>query len=578
MTQAFKIRVAATTTATRPSRASRPAGRGDAPQRGSRFTRPLVLLQVLLFVSSIAAIAVATNPSFNTVIQPGSEVSTASITIFTDGTTIFGKDKTGAIVASGTVFSTVVQTAINTLGGAGSVFFVKQVNPQPTNVVNDGGTNGGINMPYDYNITATINVPYGVSLVSNGAVFSVAGINKAAFLINPTATLASVYRLQRISDMSFLGVVSQANATAIYGLQQSFGFLYQNIFTYGVSYPINLVGSNFDGVIQGCFFNRGVTGVLATKGAYLNGANDLKVLGTSIQSFKTSGVDISNAGDAKVQSSYFENVSLAVTGADLVQGSSIVPASGQTGVTSALTIAGNSFTLSGTNSVGISIAPTSTGPTITGNYFSITGSGSVGMKTASGTARFLASGNTVFMTGSTQWFQGVATGAFTGNFIAGGNAAINLTFESDVNLIEGNYFSGSAIGVYLGGFYARITGNTFTGGTYDIWQSQGGNFVVMGNSFGGGVGKRIFIASGSTPTIHDNIGYVSENKGTVSLNTNTTYAIPHGLALTPTVFDVVSSNTACGALAISAIGAAYFTVTAASSCTATIYWYASISP
>lgn len=74
----------------------------------------------ILAVSLFAVVGIATNPSFDTTIQPGSMVSTSTYIVFTDGTNYFARNgKTGAIQYSGLNDSAVIQSTITATQAAG---------------------------------------------------------------------------------------------------------------------------------------------------------------------------------------------------------------------------------------------------------------------------------------------------------------------------------------------------------------------------------------------------------------------------------------------------------------------------
>lgn len=79
-----------------------------------------------------------------------------------------------------------------------------------------------------------------------------------------------------------------------------------------------------------------------------------------------------------------------------------------------------------------------------------------------------------------------------------------------------------------------------------------------------------YVQNSGTRTVYVGPGY--ENIGTVSFSSQTSKTANHGLLGTPTSILVTASATACGAVAITQTNSTGFTVTSATSCTATMYW------
>src|SRR3990172_5424314 len=279
------------------------------------------ILVFVMFILTISSWVYALNPSFSTIIQPGTNISGYSYIIFTDGTSIFARNgNTGAIDYSGTTFSTVTQNAINAIGGVGSIFFAKQINPQPGHTV----TFFGQNVPYDYRPLSTVNVPYGVSLFSNAAVFDVSGINSTVFVINSIASTTTNGFAETVSNFNVIGSLSNSNTTFIYILRTNRGIFVDTIITNFVSNPIVIVGEAYDSVIANSNFNQGVTAISGSKGAYTTGPNDLNIVNTAIQVF-TTGITISDAYSVSAVNIYCEAVFLCVNGVDTISSSFIGP-------------------------------------------------------------------------------------------------------------------------------------------------------------------------------------------------------------------------------------------------------------
>ena len=82
------------------------------------------MLAAVLFIGSIGAYALAVNPSFDTIIQPGSMMSSASVIVFRDATKTYFvlNGTTGAIETSGVSATTVLQYAITITPPNGLMF------------------------------------------------------------------------------------------------------------------------------------------------------------------------------------------------------------------------------------------------------------------------------------------------------------------------------------------------------------------------------------------------------------------------------------------------------------------------
>src|SRR3989304_5133406 len=89
-----------------------------------RHARVTAMLAAVLFIGSIGAYALAVNPSFDTIIQPGSMMSSASVIVFRDATKTYFvlNGTTGAIETSGVSATTVLQYAIKITPPNGLMF------------------------------------------------------------------------------------------------------------------------------------------------------------------------------------------------------------------------------------------------------------------------------------------------------------------------------------------------------------------------------------------------------------------------------------------------------------------------
>jgi hypothetical protein len=161
-----------------------------------------------------------------------------------------------------------------------------------------------------------------------------------------------------------------------------------------------------------------------------------------------------------------------------------------------------------------------------------------------------------------------------------------LFYESVYDtLVQGNIIRGKATyGIDLqytpGGLHAIsqhdvIQNNLIEGATTAV-RVNGTDMVVQYNDFRPAYNETASVSvinNGTRSIIRYNLGWDTEASGSVALSSNTTYSFLHGLVATPVFVTLGANVTACGALAWTATST-HVTVTSASSCTATIYWYA----
>lgn len=159
-------------------------------------------------------------------------------------------------------------------------------------------------------------------------------------------------------------------------------------------------------------------------------------------------------------------------------------------------------------------------------------------------------------------FVGLVNSTITGNRIMSSvGAAIHLAQAASVKCV-GNLVSGNNIDYASG-----ANGNAVL-----IDAGCTSNFVTT-NIFGQTSQVAVSNLGGTTNKIRYNIGYVTENAGSVAFGASTSVSTNHGLVTTPTSVTATASATACGAVAVTGITTSQITFTY-TSCAATIYWSA----
>ena len=157
-----------------------------------------------------------------------------------------------------------------------------------------------------------------------------------------------------------------------------------------------------------------------------------------------------------------------------------------------------------------------------------------------------------------------------------GNTSTGITITGDQTVVISNIVSNNAGNGILTG--ATVTGFVIAGNrcfddrTPKIQQygvnlsNNPTNGIVQGNSVQGNLTDGIFPSGGAGVIIRDNLGYVTENSGTGTINSGaTSAAITHGLSYTPVRADITvtlgenPTNTP-GAIWVDTITSTQFTV------------------
>lgn len=158
--------------------------------------------------------------------------------------------------------------------------------------------------------------------------------------------------------------------------------------------------------------------------------------------------------------------------------------------------------------------------------------------------------------------------------ITGGSSPI----DADDGIIEGMFRSGCE---FRGNRIYRISGDC--GSAIKNNPGVATNVRYESNRFDGTFSVAALDYSVGTPTgcvWHNNLGYVTENKGEVTLNNTTAVTVAHGLARTPLISDVqLTPQAEVGAeFWVSAVDATNITVDADNTTSAKLNWSVKISP
>lgn len=441
----------------------------------SRRAKVAALLAAVLFVSSIAAIAVATVPSFSTVVQPGSMVSTASNIAFTDGTSYFVRDgKIGSIVFSGSNAYSALQYGINVTEAVDGTLLIRKgaynIGAQTLNISGSGNT---INFVGEGKYSTVITYTgTGNALIVDATTASQGGGQLLDFGVTCTSTCTAV----RFKDYSVSFVITKWHVQGLLLQSTSSGLvidpnggsvIYKNTFE-----DITVTGTSASGY-----------GINVAAGAY----NTFR----QIEVTQTLGYAISDGATY----SYWSSIST----------DGEIQAAGQNSYWSDVVI----------ETIFASATPT-------GETFRLSGYGS--------------SVNGLIITN-----------------VAAAKSAYGLSAYNTLMTVNGVRVFGSSSPTFpfspsggSSGTCNNIVGLASTSWAFLSASAMSGWFCTGGNL---------------------------ESHGSVSLSTNTTYAVSTGLGLNAIVHWVTlsSSSATCGALGWT-YAANVVTITAASACTATIYY------
>ena len=548
-------------------------------------------IAVAMISSVLTLVAFADGPSeFETIVMPGSMVEDASYVIFKDSSNVtFAKNgETGEIEFSSANSSSVFQSVNDALPQGGTVF-VKQ-DPDPW--IYTDNQDSWYKFEADYYLTHTVTVNQGVSFVSDGVMISTDGRNDTIFHFYNDLTDPIQYSAYwTFSGFTFAGrsIVTDDHATdsgctAMYVSDaQGKGIVIDEIYAREVANPLVIEGPCYWFQVQHCRFSFGITGILIL--ADDGGGNAGIITDCDISGMMTCGIDQQTGTGIKILNCWLESNTVGINASTtIIQGNFIQPSSNGYGVQCSggisPIISENIFEL-GPGVVGVQIISDGL-ITINDNSFSIAGGNADGINATTSTS-IVAIGNTAWMgeptTNSTFIYGPYAKSIITGNRIAGGNPAINLTGPtSSYNIVSDNRISNFMDGIAYYGYFNLFSGNVFLEdragvNAVGINQRGGHSNEILGNSF---VSISFPInVSGTAPIIRDNFGYVTQNKGTATITTDTSVIFDHYLATTPTLV-LASFNLASYGNYTWTATTTEITITVSTSGTYTVYWYAEV--
>ena len=408
--------------------------------------------------------------------------STADIIISKTGTTFYAKNgTTGSTVASGVEICAVIQSAATALATTGGVIYIKK-NPSPS--VNPGGVpphwSNNISVDYDMNSGATIDIPEGVSIDSDGVVLDVRTRNDVIFRWNNSVGYYDTAHYRTfIKGVMFYGAIANANTKAILVKNWLWNFIIDNCYAQGVNYPVELYGPVYRATVRDCVFGFGTTGILLSNNSGY--PNATKIIGNDIGTFTTA---ISGGGTPIfISHNYLEGNTTAIA----VEMCTIVSnyiSTGTVGIaftSSGARVTNNHFNL--TTGTGIVFTGSTLCNTIANNYFVINGANGIDITNDNNSP--IVTGNVVELSNNGHFVTGkLLDGTITGNRIQGGNQAAILLSACANSNIDSNDFYSCTLGMDLTGVNnCAITGNSFANCTADLTTASGTGSTLTGNSF-----------------------------------------------------------------------------------------------
>jgi predicted acyltransferase (DUF342 family) len=397
----------------------------------------------------------------------------------------------------------------------------------------------------DYKIDYTIDIPPGISIISDGAMMDISDLDGTAFRLNPDGDdYGSGHFIWKISNLGFVGDQSNRNTNAIHARNWQYALIIDNIHCEEVTNPIKIEGTAYRTVVQNCLAivgagNDGEIGVHIFKGRGPYSPNGATVINSDFSTFKT-GIKIDDGYGVRVTNNYMEGNDIAVDssgGHVSVVGNYFQPGTGGIGVYvyGGTAITGNTFLQGGSaaNSYGVYAARSEGQVLISGNLVA-TDSADNAFFYSDVPTRATIVGNTVALkVGVTSKFiDAELTGStVTGNHVSRGDPAIRQRMSPawQENIFSDNTFFSSVTAIITGG-RDHVLDNAFSACQTDI-QLLGGDNVVRGNNLRGSVARIDTSGMGGGNIIEGNFGYVTENYGTTSAGTS--IDVTHGLDGTP---------------------------------------------
>jgi len=445
---------------------------------------------------------------------------------------------TGVVDFSGTNGQTVLEAAIAALPFAGGTIYLKRA----VTALETYTLPGRWVSPVDFTFASTVEVPDGVSVISDGAVIKATTLDDAVFDLNTDDEPYNLHGYMMV--MQGLAIIGgravTPNQIAIKCSGWSRGPQIRDVRIYECTNGIQFNGPVYNALIESCVLDGGYCGAggygisLQTHDAVVPNANHISHCDISSYAI---GADLQSGGGNTVDNCYLEGNTLGIHGdaKGTISGCFIQAGAGQTCVqTGSMGLNGNCFEATGVGSIAVDVLNTRA-PVISGNNF-YTYNGGKAITCSAGYASSPITGNTIFMGGGVAVTQGIngdfRRSTITGNkFIFGdaGNTGVPaVDIAGDRIVFVGNTWAETCGGTCLRYTAADdnvIVGNRF-GGVLDIHGVSGDNVVITGNLV-----TTITIDAG-TARIHGNAGYVTENSGT-AMGTGAQQEIHHGLSVTP---------------------------------------------
>ena len=520
-------------------------GKADAVNFMYRFKYVIALALVAVLVTAQASNVYSVSPSNVTTYSKWTGVNDYSYIIFTDGSTYYGKNgNTGAIDYSGTSAATVIQNAINALTSGGKVLI-------------KAGT---------YTITANIKPKSNVVLQGEGIDITILRASGTLGVIskNDNTPMSNFYLMDMTLDgnNTVTGAVVNFNNYAT-----NFNIIRCKVMNAGTNFLAFKVGNVFDSI----FYDVTPSGSADMVAGIYNGS---RIMRNTFQGGNAQG--LTNGGPTS-NITISDNTFLSIPTKAISLESGV-------GKISDYIISNNIFRGSGDADIQIFNSGFAIGNlTITGNfgtsYLNLGTNGkSHGNLIAENTFkriqvngdRNLVANNKVINNDSTNGIGAISVYEDTqgnriiGNYVAESSENGIWVRRSDNNTIIGNllYENGRRAnntydGIAIIGFGPgtsdnnQISGNTVITATtgnktrYGINHASGSNNIIMENELVGTFGTASMVLTSATTTIaNQNKGFVTEAKGTGTINSgSTSVVITHGLSYTPTAGDLTITFT-----------------------------------
>lgn len=427
----------------------------------------------------------------------------ASYIVWRDGDSYLAKNgTTSRIDFKGTNASDVIQDAANAIGAGNRSGLIYLKPAYGTELTWTRPNDHRWNTLIDFQLTSTIYLPGGVSVVGNGVKLDVSSMNEVAFHI-ATDHYAGKVDLLHIAGLGFYGDDANTNFTAIYVDEYPNLLTIENNKFWYTDTGIMLEGAVYGAKISHNNFWAGSYFINSSSSSTLQRQNGAIIDGNAVEQATKVGIRIYGDG-IHITDSYIEycKVGLELHGIINVGENFIQPiTSGNIGVEiwDRCVISGN-YIKAHKGVVGIMIMDGNRTHTISSNYFKAEDSGiGIGSNPSLLSVQAAISGNSAHLEDWSGYFiKGNFTAcAITGNDIRGGFPAIDIL--GDRNTISSNnirlesYLGFNITGVPI--IYENRTANLITANNFNCFYngenqtSIGVNLVdnyytaVMGNLF-----------------------------------------------------------------------------------------------